>query len=243
MSEKNKNGIIEEQRRAREEFLKLKRMQSGEIKADPKPSEVAILPKTPKEKIANFWFQYKVHTISIILITVILAVLITQCATRPKYDLKMVYFSYTVPLSQQTDKIAEYFEKFASDTNNDGEVKVQVVDCSYSETGSTNIQYRNTMLSKLQSILVAEDETLLYITDEKSFEYLNGISEAEIFNGEPLMLSEKFYDFTAVEGLLPLPEGLRISCRVISGTVLEESENSAKAYENAMVLLEKLKKE
>ena len=53
MSDKNKNEIIEEQRRAREEFLRLKRMQSGEIKADPKPSEVALLPKTPKEKIAN----------------------------------------------------------------------------------------------------------------------------------------------------------------------------------------------
>ena len=36
----NKNEILEEQRRAREEFLELKKMQSGEMKAPPKPSEV-----------------------------------------------------------------------------------------------------------------------------------------------------------------------------------------------------------
>ena len=94
----NKNEILEEQRRAREEFLELKKMQSGEMKAPPKPSEVAIVPKTPKEKWDNFWFQYKWHVTAIVAVTVILAVLITQCATRTKYDLEVVYFTYTAAL-------------------------------------------------------------------------------------------------------------------------------------------------
>ena len=62
MADNKKNDIIEEQRRARAEFLRLKKMQSGEIDAGPKPSEVAIVPKTPKEKWDNFWFQYKCFT-------------------------------------------------------------------------------------------------------------------------------------------------------------------------------------
>ena len=53
----NKNEILEEQRRAREEFLELKKMQSGEMKAPPKPSEVAIVPKTPKENGIIFGFS------------------------------------------------------------------------------------------------------------------------------------------------------------------------------------------
>ena len=50
MADKKSNDILEEQRRAREEFLKLKKMQQGELEAGPKPSEVAVAPKTAKEK-------------------------------------------------------------------------------------------------------------------------------------------------------------------------------------------------
>ena len=52
---KQVNPIIAEQRRAREEFLKLKRMQSGEIPTEPKPSEIAVKPKTFTEKLKNIW--------------------------------------------------------------------------------------------------------------------------------------------------------------------------------------------
>ena len=44
MSEKDTNEILEEQRRARQEFSELKKMQNGEMAAPPKPSEVAIVP-------------------------------------------------------------------------------------------------------------------------------------------------------------------------------------------------------
>ena len=42
MAEKKTNEILEEQRRARQEFLDLKKMQQGEMEAPPKPSEVAM---------------------------------------------------------------------------------------------------------------------------------------------------------------------------------------------------------
>ena len=48
MSEKDTNEILEEQRRARQEFLELKKMQSGEMAAPPKPSEV-LFPKRPRK--------------------------------------------------------------------------------------------------------------------------------------------------------------------------------------------------
>lgn len=84
MSEKETNEILEEQRRARQEFLELKKMQSGEMEAPPKPSEVAIVPKTPKEKWDNFWFQYKWYVVAIMAVTVVLAVLITQWRHKNK---------------------------------------------------------------------------------------------------------------------------------------------------------------
>ena len=78
-------------------------MQSGEMAAPPKPSEIAIVPKTPKEKLDNFWFQYKWYVVAVTAITVVLAVLITQCATRTKYDLRW-FISHIPPrlMNRQT---------------------------------------------------------------------------------------------------------------------------------------------
>lgn len=242
MSEKNE--ILEEQRRAREEFLKLKKMQHGEMDAGPKPSEVAIVPKTPKEKAANFWFQYKWHTIGILLSLVILTVLVAQCATRPKYDLEVVYFTYTPVLDNQTEKIGEYIENFAEDINGDGEINVQVVNCSVSDT-STDIQYRNTMLTKVQSLIAADEKALLYITDEKSIEYFNNIASDSggLFEGEPYAFGEEFYEATATEELGSLPEGLQISCRRVADTVLEAKNDTVKYYDEANRILKALKEE
>ena len=151
MSEKETNEILEEQRRARQEFLELKKMQSGEMKAPPKPSEVAIVPKTPKEKWDNFWFQYKWYVVAITAVTVVLAVLITQCATRTKYDMEVVYFTYTAALDEQTNAVAKYIAGYAEDVNGDGEINIQVVNCSFNgKSGDT--QYRYTMMTKLQAM-------------------------------------------------------------------------------------------
>ena len=241
MAEKKTNEILEEQRRARQEFLELKKMQNGEMKAPPKPSEVAIVPKTPKEKWDNFWFQYKWYVVAIVATAVVLAVLITQCATRTKYDLQAVYFTYTTALDEQTEGIADYLQKYAEDTNGDGEINVQVVNVSFSNTTGDS-QYRYTMLSKLQAMIAGDENAILYITDNDSYQYLNEISESgALLEGEPFKFGDDFYTATETEEFGKLPEGLQISCRRISKTTMENKKNAAKAYESANKLLEKLK--
>lgn len=241
MSDKKTNEILEEQRKARQEFLELKKMQHGEMEAPPKPSEVAIVPKTPKEKWDNFWFQYKWYVIAITAITVILAVLITQCATRTKYDLEVVYFTYTAVLDEQTGKIADYLADYAEDINGDGEINVQVVNVSLTKS-SGDTQYQYTMMTKLQAMIAGDENAILYITDSESYKYLDGLSEDGLFDGEPLKLGDGFYSATESEQLGRLPEGLQISCRRVSDTVLEGKKGAALSYDNAVKLIEKLKK-
>ena len=241
MSEKKRNEILEEQRRARQEFLELKKMQNGEMEAPPKPSEIAIVPKTPKEKWDNFWFQYKWYVIGIVAVTVILAVLITQCATRIKYDYKVVYFSYSAVIDEHTAKIADYLKPYAEDTNGDGEVNIQVINVSFSNK-SGDSQYRYSMLTKLQALLTGDENAILYITDSESYKYLDGISESGgLFEDEPYKFGENFYKATESEELGRLPEGLQISCRRIGDTTMESKKDAAVAYENAKKLLQKLK--
>lgn len=237
MSDGNKNEILEEQRKARQEFLELKKMQHGEMKTPPKPSEIAIVPKTPKEKWNNFWFQYKWHVIAITAITVVLAVLITQCATRTKYDLEVVYFTYTAVLDEQTQAVADYIKQYASDTNGDGEINVQIINCSYSSS-SGDTQYRYTILTKLQTLLAGDLNALLYITDSESYKYLDGLSEDSIFEGEPYKFGEDFYTATESENFGKLPEGLQISCRRVSDTVFEDKKDVEAAYKTAKSVID-----
>lgn len=241
MSEKETNEILEEQRRARQEFLELKKMQSGEMEAPPKPSEVAIVPKTPKEKWDNFWFQYKWYVVAITAVTVVLAVLITQCATRTKYDMEVVYFTYIAALDEQTNAVAKYIAEYAEDVNGDGEINIQVVNCSFNgKSGDT--QYRYTMMTKLQAMIAGDQNAMLFITDEDSYKYLADLSNGDgLFDGEPFMLGEEFYKATETESYGKLPEGLRIACRRVSDTVLESKKGSSDAHTNAEKTLEAIK--
>ena len=241
MSERKTNEILEEQRKARQEFLELKKMQNGEMKAPPKPSEVAIVPKTPKEKWDNFWFQYKWHVVAIVATAVVLAILITQCATRTDYDFEIVYFTYNRVLDAQTGKIADYIQNYAEDTNGDGEINIQIVNVSITKS-STDVQYQQTMMTKLQAMIAGDENAILYITDNDSYQYLNEISESgALLEGEPFKFGDDFYTATETEEFGKLPEGLQISCRIISETTMENKKDAAKAYESANKLLEKLK--
>ncbi len=242
MSEKKTNEILEEQRRAREEFLKLKQMQQGEIEPPKKPSELSTPPKTPKEKMQNFWFHYKWHTIGSVFLVVVLTILTVQMVTRTKYDMEIVMFSYSPMVDVYSESIGDYFEEYATDLNGDGEVNIQVINCSFDNNGN-NVQYRNTVLTKLQSIIAADQSALLYITDEESYEFFDKFSEdVEFFLNEPIVLDEEFYEKTKSDDFGKLPEGLQISCRNLSGTILEDKEDVSAVYEEALRVLAALKK-
>lgn len=241
MADKKSNEILEEQRRAREEFLKLKKMQQGEMDAGPKPSEIAVAPKTAKEKMQNFWFHNKWQTIGVIFLVITLTVLIAQCASKPRYDLEIVYFTYKPVLDVQLETATEYFEKLSPDVNGDGEVNISVVNCSMSTT-SPDTQYRNTIYTKLQALLVADEKAMLFITDKDSVKYFDNISkDADLFE-KTVALGEDFYKSTETEEYGSLPEGLNISCRVLSETVMADKDNSDKTHSASMEILEKLEK-
>ena len=237
---KKTNDIIEEQRKSREEFLNLKKMQKGEINAPPKPSETAVMPKTFTEKWENFWFHYKWHTIAVVFITVALAIIITQCATRTKYDLKIVYFTYKPVLEAQTVPMAEYFENYAEDINGDGETNVQIINCSLSNENS-DTQYKNSIYSKIQSIIVSDYSALHFITDKDSFEYFEVFNNSGGIFESTVQLPKDFYKKTQSSYFEESDQNLSISCRRIKGTALEKSKEANEAYAVCQNFLDTLK--
>ncbi len=242
MAEKKTNEILEEQRKARQEFLNLKKMQQGEMYAGPKPSETATVLKTPKDKFMNFWHYSKWFVISGVALAVLIAVMVVQCVQRPVYDLKVVYFTYDAVLDEQVTPIADYLKEHCEDINGDGETNIQVINCSFSQKAGA-VTMRNTTYQKLQSIIVAERNAMLFITDKDSIKYfdnLNGGSNA-MFDENTFSFDKDFYEKTKNETFGTLPEGLTLSCRKISDTVLEENDESAIYYKASQNLINSIK--
>lgn len=242
MSEKKTNEILEQQRKARQDIIDLKKMQSGEMYAGPKPSETATVLKTPKEKFKNFWHYSKWYVIGTVAVTVLIIFMVAQCVMKPAYDLKVVYFTYKPVLDEITEPIADYLEQYCEDVNGDGQVNIQIINCSVSNDAS-NYTSRNTVLQKIQSILVAEESAMLFITDEESVAYFNAMTDDQDgFFYDTVALGEDFYEATKTDGSFgELTEGLSISCRKIDGTVIEEEETVGDCFEAAKTILSKIR--
>lgn len=233
------NDILEEQRKARQNYLELKKMQQGEIETGPKPSEVAIVPKTFSEKLQNYWFHFKWRTIGVAFLVFVITFLTVQCVNREKTDYQVVYFTYNVCLDVQLEKVEEFLEKYANDVDGDGNVNVNVINCSFNENG--NAKYKSDMMIKVQTQIAGNNKAIMYLVDEEGYKYLEGIVENGFFSEEPILFDAGFYKFTENQDFGKLPEGLRIGLRRINGTTFEKNEKAQKIYEECKNTIEKIK--
>ncbi len=241
MAKKKGSDTIRQQKFAREEFIKLKKMQQGELEPEPKPSEVYAAEMTFGEKMSNFWYHNKFSVIVVTIITVAIALLVVQCATKTKYDATIVLFTYSITGDVNCDKMEEYLEGHCLDTNGDGKVNVNVINCSIDgDNGNTDYNYTNRLKAQTQ---LQNANVLLYITDEESYEYLMSLSEKiDLFEGEPYKFGEEFYKVCKdPSGFYDLPEGLQISCRTIKGAAIEDDPNVYDYYDQAQTILRSLK--
>ena len=236
-----KNEILEEQRKARKQYLELKKMQEGKTDAPPKPSEEAH-PLTTSEKIKNFWDYHKGHITGIILALAIIIFSIRECANRVKPDINVLLFSYTGMTAEQVELLTDYMETVCDDNNGDGQVKVGVIDCSYNNK-SEDKQYEYTVLNKLQATLAADDEALLFVTDKESYQYfLKDDSMKGLFTSDPIPFSKEFCERVSTDEQKFIGEYLQISCRTYYGTYLEGKKDVEARYNSAQKIVEDIKK-
>ena len=239
MAQKKESDTLRQRKFAQQEFLKLKKMQNGELDAGPKPSEIAQ-ELTFGEKIKNHWYHDK---FAIIIIAVIIVVVATLLILQPKtkYDTTVVVFTHTLIGDSNCTKMGEYLEKYCGDLDGDGEINIRIINCSINALSNSEHSYLNR--SKMQSLLAADPSALLFITDNDSYSYLMGLSEdIDVLEGDPIEFNEDFYDYCKDEsGFYETPKDLQISCRTIKGTAIEKQKNVDTYYDRALSLLENLK--
>ena len=242
MANKKESDTLRQRRLAQQEFLKLKKMQNGEIDAGPKPSEVYSAPLTFGEKVKNLWYHDKWLIIVVAIITVSIALLVAQCATKTEYDATVVVFTYSITGDNNCEKMGEYLKPYCKDLNGDGEVNINVINCSI-DNSQGNSNYSYTTRSKATAIIANNANALLFITDDESYKYLMSLSEDIVFfEGEPFEFSGDFYEFCSEENdFYPTPDNLQISCRTIEGTAISSDKNIDTYYAQAQTILTGLK--
>ena len=205
-------------------------MRQGLIEVEQKDEAAVIIPKTSKEKLQNYWYHFKWHTIGAVALIIVITVMCVQCATREKYDFITIVLTHSAIESGRMEKIEEYLEQFAEDVDGDGKVSVQVVDCSIVDN-NPNSPLNQTAMAKLQSMIAAEPKAVLYIFDDKGYETLSSISEQGILDAESLILPEDFYKAcNGKEDYEKLPKELKISYRRVGGTLLEKDKTANEVY-------------
>ncbi len=235
-----KNETIEQQKKARKEFLELKKMQSGEITPEARPTEKDAAPKTAVEKIKNHWYHDKWFIIISLVLCVLIIATVFQVVTKPKYDLEIVIFTSSPIHYTNSDLAAEYLSQYCEDIDSNDEVKILAVNCSYNAK-SKELEDRKNSITKLQATLASDANALLYITDEEGYEYIQGITEGGVFEDEPLPLDEEFYEYCEKDTLFEMPRELTISCRKIGNMMISNNKHIDKYYEQSKNILNSLK--
>ena len=87
------------------------------------------------ERLSNFWYHYKWHTIAAIFIVIVVSVCTIQCATNTKYDIQILYAgNHAFARTSSDGGYPEYttmvssLANFAEDYDGNGETSVSFLD-------------------------------------------------------------------------------------------------------------------
>ena len=182
--------------------------------------------------------------VGIIAAVALIVFMCVECAKKEKYDIEAVAFTYSYIADDQLKILAEEMEKYCEDIDGDGKANVMPINCTYAKNSSAGATTQYTASTKVQALLAADKQALVFITDKESYEFLNGVDEENpIFVGEPIEVSEELYKKVKDKTGYDLPEGLLISYRRVSGTTLEKEKKVADYYEQAKSIVQGLKGE
>ncbi len=229
-TKKHESDTIKQQRKANKEFIELKKIERGEIERRDEPQNEVYMP--PAEKLKNFWYYHgKIFVISVLVIIGIIFSTV-QCMNKPEYDLKIVYFTYEQVPESVTQKLEKNLEKYCTDTNNDSKINISVINCSVEKDAGQIEKYQ-----KLQAIIYADEQAVLFITDDESVKYFNNIrtDNTRFFKEKTATLPDNLFGNS---GYKPKNK-LTLSVRNLKGTDLnKKGANYIKTAEN---LIEKIK--
>ena len=240
--DKKKSETLRQREKAQKDLLELKKMRAGLLDTEHlDDSDKKIVPRTLEEKADNFFYHHKYKVIISAFLAIVLAIMIGSCVTKVRYDATVTIYCYEYVDQKTVENIEGWLETYYEDVNGNGKVEILCTDCSFSNEGTELAETINQKQMKMQAILT-DSSALLFILDDESIEYLNGISENFVlFTEENIVeLEGDFYMSLGRDRISFKNDKKRYLClRTIDETVIE---NKAKDnYAAAKKVLEKYK--
>ncbi len=139
------------------------------------------------EKIKNFWYYYKWHTLIVLFFVVVITVMAVQHLGREKYDIRILYGGPTIVSDTRSAEITGAFQSLlAEDYNGDGKKTVQLYDLiimNDEELKEVNLPYilnGDTVADniELMNFHAGVSEFLIFIVDA---DYYQGLHDNSVF--------------------------------------------------------------
>lgn len=144
-----------------------------------------------KERIKNFWYYYKWHTLIVLFFVVVITIMAVQHLGREKYDIRILYGGPAIISEQTSDEITSAFQSILNeDHNGDGKKTVELYDLiimnadelkkAYEKGVSPYFLNENTVQDSkdLMNFHAGVSEYLIYMVDS---EYYQGLHDNSAF--------------------------------------------------------------
>ena len=221
-----------------------------------------ITPSTLKEKILNFWYHYKWHSVAALVVVLVAVVCMLQFCQREEYDAYILYAgSKNIGRTAEDGDVPEIvtinssLKKIAKDFDGNGEININFNNYYYlsndeaSERDDVNANLLASDTKGLSSMLEHSEYYLMFISkafyenyhkvgDDSLFmdltSYASHNRDAEFYAPNAILLSS--IDASMLPGLSSLPEDTLICIRfpsVLGGKSKEHNEH----FENAKKML------
>lgn len=128
-----------------------------------------------KEWWQYFWDYYKIHTITAIIVLIVIITTISECAHRIDYDLQIDYISENPLFGEVSDNLVALIEDNIDDVTGNGKSEAYIVNLDMGDRNDP--QYTQAMFTKY-SVEMGYTESFVFLVSK---EYADQLSEAEVF--------------------------------------------------------------
>ena len=123
-----------------------------------------VPPKFTKKWWEYFWDYYKWHVIITVVAVLIASVTIVQCATRPKYDMNVVYAGHMNYSEEEINKLKEIISERISDIDGNGENSALLSTLVFADNAGSE-EYDYAIQTKLD-LKFTDDCSFIYLMDK-----------------------------------------------------------------------------
>lgn len=162
---------------------------------------IQVLPTTPKQKIANFWYHYKFAVIVAVFAVGLVAFFIHEIVTKQHYDIELMLASTQAYPAEAIEETADQMTPYAADYDDDGTVNISIVNVqmgmSEEEQNQVDPNYYTAQFVKY-SAGYSEGMYYIYIFDQANYDLLIEQGAPEFvdltqYSDNPNIEGDKYY--------------------------------------------------